>query len=70
MLLTAKMKKTTVCRACVRSELALSSGRMSTMEAPMVPMKLASTAPDGQEGQVGPGSGDQVAGEVDAARRW
>ena len=45
MLLTAKMKKTAVCWACVRSELALSSGRMSTMEAPMVPMKLARTAP-------------------------
>ena len=44
-LLTAKMKKTTVCLACVRSVLARSSGRMSTMEAPMVPMKLASTAP-------------------------
>ena len=45
MLLTAKMKKITVCFTYLRSELARSTGRMSTIEAPMVPMKLASTAP-------------------------
>jgi len=45
MLLTMKMKKITVCFTCLRSLLICSSGRMSTMEAPVVPMKLARRAP-------------------------
>ena len=46
---TRKMKKTTVCRTCWRSRLVWSNGRIRTIEAPVVPMRLASTDPDGEE---------------------
>ena len=52
----------------IRSELARSKGRMSTIEAPMVPMKLAKHRADREKGQVYTGRGDQVTREVDAAR--
>jgi hypothetical protein len=39
------MKNTTVCPTCLRSELVSSSGRMSNIAAPVVPMKLASNPP-------------------------
>ena len=42
---TMKMKNTTTCTTCLRLSLARISGRISSMEAPVVPMKLASTAP-------------------------
>ena len=45
MLDTTKMKKITVCVTCVRSRFVWSSGRMSSMEAPVVPTTEASTAP-------------------------
>jgi len=45
MLQTMKMRKMTVCLMCVRSALARSTGRMRSIAAPVVPMKLASTAP-------------------------
>ena len=44
-LLTMKMKKTMTCATCLRLSLARISGRISSMDAPVVPMKLASTAP-------------------------
>jgi hypothetical protein len=46
MLLTRKMKNTTVCTTCLRSLFVWSSGRMSSMLAPVVPMKLAIRAPN------------------------
>jgi hypothetical protein len=45
MLLTRKMKKTTVWTRYLRSRLVSSSGRMSSMLAPVVPMKLAIRVP-------------------------
>lgn len=44
-LATMKMKKTIVCTLCRRSSLARISGRISSIAAPVVPMKLASTPP-------------------------
>ena len=44
-----KMKITTVWATCLRSRLVSSSGRMSSIAAPVVPMKLASTAPIAHE---------------------
>ena len=45
MLLTMKMKKITVCTTWRRSEFVCSSGRISSMLAPVVPTKLAVAAP-------------------------
>jgi hypothetical protein len=45
MLLTMKMKNTTTCAQPGRLSLARISGRISSMDAPVVPMKLASTPP-------------------------
>ena len=45
MLLTRKMKNTTVCTRYFRSRLVSSNGRMSSMLAPVVPMKLAMSVP-------------------------
>ncbi len=42
---TMKMKNTTMCALCLRLSLARIKGRIISMEAPVVPMKLASTAP-------------------------
>ena len=42
---TRKMKKTTVCRTCSRSRLVWSKGRIRTIEAPVVPIRLAANAP-------------------------
>ena len=42
---TRKMKKTTVCRTCSRSRFVWSRGRIRTIDAPVVPIRLASTAP-------------------------
>ncbi|MNV43354.1 hypothetical protein D3C71_1350650 [compost metagenome] len=42
---TMKMKNTTTCATCLRLSLARIRGRISSMDAPVVPMKLASTAP-------------------------
>ena len=46
-----KMKKTTVCWTCFRSRLVSSSGRINSIAAPVVPMKLASTAPAARNAQ-------------------
>ena len=45
MLDTMKMKKMTVCLTCVRWRFVCSSGRISSMEAPVVPTKDARTPP-------------------------
>ena len=45
MLLTMKMKKITTCAQLLRLSLARISGRISSIDAPVVPMKLASTPP-------------------------
>ena len=50
-----KMKKTTTWALRLRAALARSSGRMSSIEAPVVPMKLASTAPMAEQAGVEPG---------------
>ena len=42
---TMKMKNTTMCAECLRLSLARISGRIISMEAPVVPITLASTAP-------------------------
>ena len=42
---TMRMKNTTACTRCRRASLAASSGRISSMEAPVVPMTLARHAP-------------------------
>ncbi len=42
---TRKMKKTTVWATCLRSRFVWSSGRMRSIEAPVVPMNDASSAP-------------------------
>ena len=42
---TMKMKKTTVCLTCLRSRLVSSKGRISSMAAPVVPIRLANTEP-------------------------
>ena len=42
---TIKMKNTITCALCTRLSLARISGRSINMDAPVVPMKLASTAP-------------------------
>ncbi|MNV87569.1 hypothetical protein D3C71_1817030 [compost metagenome] len=42
---TMKMKNTTICAVCLRPWFARISGRISSIDAPVVPMKLASTAP-------------------------
>ena len=44
-LLTMKMKNTTTCATWRRLSLARISGRIISIDAPVVPMKLASTAP-------------------------
>jgi hypothetical protein len=44
-LLTVKMKNTTTCATCLRLSLARMSGRISSIDAPVVPMTLASTEP-------------------------
>ncbi|MEY3286521.1 MAG: hypothetical protein RL500_1251 [Pseudomonadota bacterium] len=44
-LLTMKMKKTTTCATCLRLSLARISGLINSIEAPVVPIRLASTAP-------------------------
>ncbi|KZR98473.1 Uncharacterized protein APZ42_006099, partial [Daphnia magna] len=52
---TMKMKNTTTCATCLRLSLARMSGRMSNIEAPVVPMKLASTAPMARMAVFSPG---------------
>ena len=42
---TRKMKKTTVCATRLRSRFVCSSGRISSIEAPVVPTNDASSAP-------------------------
>lgn len=49
------MKNTTTCTWCLRLSLARSSGRISSIEAPVVPMKLASTAPIARMAVFSPG---------------
>ncbi len=49
---TTKMKKTTVCLTCFRSRLVSSSGRINSIAAPVVPMKLAKTAPAARNAQL------------------
>ena len=62
-----KMKKTIVWATCFRSRLVSSSGRISSMAAPVVPIKLASTAPTARKAVLVRGMGRQVAGDADAA---
>ncbi|MCY1235244.1 hypothetical protein D9M72_478520 [compost metagenome] len=52
---TRKMKNTTTCATCRRLSLARSSGRISSMAAPVVPMKLASTVPSARMPVLSPG---------------
>ena len=68
-LLTMKMKKTTTCATCLRLSLARISGRISSIDAPVVPMKLASTAPMAMKRDVQRRAAVQVAAHVDAAGR-
>ena len=42
---TMKIKNTTVCTLCTRLSLARISGRINNIEAPVVPMTLASSPP-------------------------
>ena len=65
---TRKMKKTTVCATCLRSLLVCSSGRMSSIEAPVVPTSDASSAPSAEERRVRRRRGLEVAVHEHAAR--
>ena len=65
---TRKMKKTTTWALCRRSSLARSSGRISTIEAPVVPITLASTVPMARSAVLTAGRAVQVAAHEDAAR--
>ncbi len=62
-----KMKNTTTCTLCARLSLARISGRISSIEAPVVPIKLASTAPIARIAGVERRRAVQVAADVDAA---
>ena len=66
---TMKMKNTTTWALWRRLSLARISGRISSMDAPVVPMKLASTAPIARMAGVEHRAAVQVAADVDAARR-
>ena len=61
------VKKMTVCLTCFRSRLVSSNGRIKSIAAPVVPMKLASTAADGEKRRVGHGMGGQVALDANPA---
>ncbi|MDT4881332.1 hypothetical protein FQZ97_1171840 [compost metagenome] len=50
------MKNTTTCARFARLSLARISGRISSIEAPVVPMKLASTAPMARMAVLSPGA--------------
>ena len=53
---TMKMKNTTTCAWWRRLSLARISGRISSIEAPVVPMRLASTAPIARIAVLSPGA--------------
>ena len=65
---TRKMKKTTVWATCLRSRFVWSSGRMRSIDAPVVPMNDASSAPAAEERGVGARRRLEVALHEDAAR--
>ena len=69
MLPTRKMKKTTTCVRCRRASLARSSGRIISIDAPVVPITLASTGAYRQQCGVDERRPVQVAADVDAAGR-
>ena len=52
---TMKMKNTNTCALCWRSSLARIRGRTSSIEAPVVPITLASTAPMARMAVFNPG---------------
>ena len=62
------MKNTTTCTWCLRLSLARSSGRISSIDAPVVPMKLASTAPMARMAVFSPRRALEIAAHIDAAR--
>ena len=65
---TSRMKKTTACTRCRRASLAVRSGRISSIDAPVVPMTLARHGAQGEEAGVDRrGSGERAA-KADAAR--
>ena len=65
---TRKMKKTTVCATRLRSRFVCSSGRISSIEAPVVPTNDASSAPAPSSSVFVRVRGLEVALEQDAAR--
>ena len=69
MLATRKMKNTTTCARCLRLSLARSSGRISSIDAPVVPITLASTRAQARAMPVlSAGEPCEIAADVDAAR--
>ncbi len=66
---TRKMKKTKTCALCLRLSLARSIGRIITIDAPVVPMKLASSAPSASIAVFMRWRAMDVARHQDAARR-
>ncbi len=64
---TMKMKKTTMWTLRCRLSLARSSGRISSIDAPVVPMKLASSAPMPRNAVLTSGVPASDAAQVDAA---
>ena len=64
---TRKMKKTTVCRTCSRSRFVWSKGRISTIDAPVVPIRLARSAPTAEDRGVDRGRGAQVPLDLEPA---
>ena len=60
------MKNTTVCRRRVRSRLVWSRGRISSMEAPVVPTAGGENGPHREEDRVDERGGDEIPAEHDA----
>ena len=60
-LATMKMKNTSTCTLCRRLSLARINGRTSTIAAPVVPIRLARTAPSASSATLVPGRAVQVA---------
>ena len=64
---TSRMKNTTACTLCRRVSLAVSSGRISSIDAPVVPMTLASARAQREQAGVDRGRSGERAAKADAA---
>ena len=65
---TSRMKKTTACTRCVRPSLPASSGRIRSIDAPVVPITLASAAPTREQRGVARRRARDVTVDADSTR--